>query len=89
MDEENIEKAVKTENSIRAHQEIIHIFHKYDLDIFERVAMLATQMTDGFEQLFDKGQPLESLKNMIDEVADQMYQKVLKKTKKGEIKWKI
>lgn len=85
MEEKNIEKAVKTENFMRALTEISHLLHKYDFDVYEAVTVLSTGLTTGFLQMFENGTSLETIKRMVNELSEEMY-KTLKKTTQNKEK---
>lgn len=82
--ENDADKAVKTENFKRAMEEISHILHKYSFDVDEVVALLSAILTTGFLQMVEKGYSLDSIKCMMNELSEEMYQKVKKITKKKE-----
>lgn len=81
MEEEKIEKAVKTENFIRAMQEINHIIHTYGFDIHEAIGLLSSLLTAGFVQMEKNGDSLETIKCMLSEVSAEMYEELKKTTK--------
>ena len=80
------DKAIKTENLVRAAAEMSCIIYKYGFNVSEALGLLSAMLMKGFEQQFKEWHSLESIKNIMDGLPEKMYHNLLKKITKTKEK---